>query len=406
MLPLPVPKSGGDIKELLPFINVKTEEDFALVVAFLLAALRGSGPFVILVLSGEHGTAKSTLTRIVRAFCDPNCAALRSLPRNDQDLFISANNGYLLAFDNVSGLPPWLSDSLARLATGGGFGTRELYTDSEESLFDAMRPMVLNGIEDFLTRGDLADRSIVLNLVEITDDQRRDEETLWKEFDVVAPVILGALLDAVAFGLRTLPHVALPRKPRMADFAKWIVACEGKLPWKAGTFMRAYEGNRAESVETLLESERVIIALRNFLAKHQEWEGTAGGLLKALDAEATEETRKARDWPKTPRGISGALRRAAPGLRKLGYRIEFDKEKTKQRGRLVRLAIPVETAEKPSEPSEPSNVVCETALKADGRPMQPSEQSSAAKALNNQEKDGAYDADGLAQALEEAAWTL
>jgi hypothetical protein len=126
MLPLPLPKRGGDVNALRPFLNVKTDEDFSLVVAFLFATLRGRGPFIILVLTGEHGTAKSTLTRILRALCDPNSAPLRSLPREDRDLFISANNGYVLAFDNVSNLPPWMSDSLARLATGGGFGTREL----------------------------------------------------------------------------------------------------------------------------------------------------------------------------------------------------------------------------------------------------------------------------------------
>jgi hypothetical protein len=106
VLPLPLPKRAGDVSALRPFLNVKTDEDFALVVAFLVAVLRGRGPFIILVLTGEHGTAKSTLTRILRALCDPNGAPLRSLPREDRDSFISANNGYMLAFDNVSTLPP------------------------------------------------------------------------------------------------------------------------------------------------------------------------------------------------------------------------------------------------------------------------------------------------------------
>ena len=91
---------------------------------------------------------------------DPNLAPLRSLPREDRDLFIAANNGHVIVFDNVSGLPDWLSDSLCRLATGGGFATRQLYTDGDEVLFDAMRPIILNGIEDFVSRPDLADRTI------------------------------------------------------------------------------------------------------------------------------------------------------------------------------------------------------------------------------------------------------
>jgi hypothetical protein len=269
-LPLPVPKHDGNVNALRHFLNVKSDEDFALIVAFLVAVLRGRGPFVILVLTGEHGTAKSTLTRIIRTLCDPNSAPLRSLPRDDRDLFVSANNGYVLAFDNVSKLPVWLSDSLCRLATGGGFGTRELYTDSEEALFDAMRPIILNGIEDFVTRGDLADRAVALTLAEISDDKRRDEESFWAEFDLAAPLILGALLDAIACGLKTLPHVKFARKPRMADFARWVVACEAKLPWTAGTFMRAYERNRVESIETMLESDGVIVALRAFLTRHAD----------------------------------------------------------------------------------------------------------------------------------------
>ena len=405
-LPLPLPRPDGDVNALRPFLNVNSSEDFALVIAYLLATLRGHGPFPILVLTGEHGTAKSTLARILRALCDPNSAPLRSLPREDLDLFISANNGYLLAFDNVSSLPPWLSDSLARLATGGGFGTRELYTDSEESLFDAMRPIILNGIEDFVTRGDLADRAITLTLLEIRDDKRRDEELFWAEFDRVAPLILGGLLDAVAHGLKKLPDVSLDRKPRMADFAKWVVACEGKLPWTAGTFLRAYEGNRADAVEAILESDAVVVALRTVLTEHKEWKGTAGELLKALNTAVADEKYKAKDWPKSPRGMAGALRPNAPGLRKLGYTVEFAKDKDRKRNRLIELREPVQTWQQPSEPSEPSNAASEGAFQADGQPPQPSEQPSASKVLNDKAADRSDDADGGVQALEEAAWTL
>ena len=72
--------------------------------------------------SGEQGSAKSTFSAVLRSLLDPNTAPLRALPREDRDLFIAANNGHVLTFDNVSGLRGWLSDTLCRLATGGGFG--------------------------------------------------------------------------------------------------------------------------------------------------------------------------------------------------------------------------------------------------------------------------------------------
>ena len=165
------------------------------------------------------------------------------MPREERDLFIAANNGHVLAFDNLSALPPWLSDTLCRLASGGGFAVRQLYTDQDEVLFDAARPVILNGIEDVITRPDLADRALFLTLPSISEAQRRPEKELWREFELARPRLLGALLDAASHGLRALPHVRLDRLPRMADFALWAAACETAL-WPSGTFARAYDANR------------------------------------------------------------------------------------------------------------------------------------------------------------------
>jgi hypothetical protein len=128
------------------------------------------GPYPVIVLSSEQGSAKSTFSAILRALLDPDTAPLRALPREDRDLFIAASNGHVLAFDNVSGLPAWISDTLCRLATGGGFAVRQLYTDRDEVLFDAARPVILNGIEDIVTRPDLADRAVFLTLEPIQEE--------------------------------------------------------------------------------------------------------------------------------------------------------------------------------------------------------------------------------------------
>src|SRR5207248_8305086 len=102
---------------------------------------------------------------------------------------------------NLSGLSPWLSDAFCRLATDGSFAVRQLYTDAEEVLFRAARPTLLNGIEDVISRPDLADRAIFLMLAPIGEEHRRSETELWREFERAHPAILGALLDAVAHGL-------------------------------------------------------------------------------------------------------------------------------------------------------------------------------------------------------------
>src|SRR5262249_37862842 len=157
--------------------------------------------YPVLFVWGEAGAAKSTLLLVLRALIDPNTAKLRAPPHDNRDLFIAATNAYLPVFDNLSFLPPWLSDTLARLATGGGFATRQLYTDDEEKLFDATRPVLLGAVENIVIRGDLADRALVIKLKYISAKKRRREREFWPAFHRAQPKILGALLTAVSRGL-------------------------------------------------------------------------------------------------------------------------------------------------------------------------------------------------------------
>jgi hypothetical protein len=154
MLPLPVPERGGSIEALRPFLNISNQHEFVLIVAWLLAALRPTGPYPLLAISGEQGSAKTVLSKLLRGLLDPNVAPVRALPRDERELMIAANNGHLLGFDNLYGLSPWLSDGLCRLASGGSFAVRQLYTNDEEVLFKVARPTLLNGIEDVIDRPD------------------------------------------------------------------------------------------------------------------------------------------------------------------------------------------------------------------------------------------------------------
>lgn len=143
--------------------------------AWLCACYRWNGPFPLLVLLGEQGSAKSTTSRVAKSIVDPSKAPIRSEPKEARDLMISASRSWLLAYDNVSSLPDWLSDALCRLATGGGFATRTLYENSEETVFECKRPVVLNGITDFVTRADLLERSILLHHPPIPEADRKTE---------------------------------------------------------------------------------------------------------------------------------------------------------------------------------------------------------------------------------------
>ena len=189
-------------------------------------------------------------------------------------------------------------------------------------LFQAARPILLNGIEEVISRPDLGDRAIFLTLGPIGEAQRRPENKLWREFEVARPRILGALLDAAVRGLRTLGRVHLDRLPRMADFAMWATACERAL-WPAGTFARAYRANRRAAIEDIIDADPVAALVRDIMAECGSWTGSAAKLWRAGAHRSSHE----RDgWPKNPRALAGRLRRAQTFLRTLGIDIAFSRE--------------------------------------------------------------------------------
>ncbi len=349
MMPLPTPTAGGDIGELQRFVNV-TPDDWPLLLGWLVAAFRATGPYPVLALHGEQGSAKSTTARTLRNILDPNAAPLRCEPREPRDLMIAANNGWVIALDNLSFVPVWLSDALCRLATGGGFATRTLYENDEETIFDSMRPAILTGIEELANRSDLLDRSLILQLPRIPDANRRTEAEHWREFRQAHGRILGAVLDAVSAAVRSLPTTHIERLPRMADFALWATAAEAGLGLQPDEFLTAYRGNRDTANEAALESSPVAKHILQ-VADAGEWHGTAGELLEHIESMASDGEKRLKAWPKSPGSLSGILKRLAPNFRAAGVEIEFGHE---GRGRQKRRNVTIRKSTDSCVPCVPS----------------------------------------------------
>jgi len=361
MRPIPVPFHNGSVDDLRRFLNLDSDADWVLIRAWLVQSVFAKGSYPILALHGEAGSAKSTAARVLKSCVDPTIAPLRSQPRSEHDLVIAARNSWTIGLDNLSSLPVWLSDALCRLATGGGLGTRQLYSDADESLFDVQRPVILNGITSLAERGDLQDRCIPITLPVIDEDVRRTEGDFWQDFAQAHPAILGGLLDVVSGALRQLPAVKLDRLPRMADFARRAVAAEKGQGWVDGTFMAAYAENRAGANDTALEASPVAGAVVDFMASRDEWSGTAAALLAELDSLVGETKAKRKGWPVDGAQLGKILRRIAPNLRQAGTDVQFDTPKrrtiTVRKGRDF-----TDTTDMPSE--EPQE---DGAIGADGR---------------------------------------
>jgi phage/plasmid primase-like uncharacterized protein len=319
MQALPVPQPGGHIDMLKPFINYGSEEQFILLVGFILKCLDAHYPYPILTLIAEQGSGKTEACAMIAALVDPSTVSLRSKPRNEDDLLVMAKHNQLLIFDNLSGINGDQSDWLCRLSTGAGLGKRKLYTDDEESAVSVSRPVILNSIHEISERADLLDRAIVLTLPPIPEEKRRDKKQLWEEFEAARPQLLGVLCEALVKMQRNCDPVMLSRKPRMLDFAQFVTAAEPAFGWVKETFLKAYMGNIEEASRTSLEMNPLACALLAYMQTiKEEATDTPADWLTRLKRTAERDGMKPEYFPRTPNVFSRELQRLIPPLRREG----------------------------------------------------------------------------------------
>ena len=334
--PLPVPAPGGSLAPLAELLNVD-EARFRLIVAWLVAALVPDIPHPILALTGEQGTAKSTAARLVVSLVDPSPALLRTPPREMRSWAASAAASWIVALDNVSSIPDWLSDTLCKAVTGDGIVERALHTDDDLSILAFRRCIALTSIDAGRLAGDLAERLLNVELAPIPTRERRPDAEIADAYAQAQPSLLGALLDLAAQALAALPTVHLGRLPRMADFARLLAALDGTQGWNT---LADYSEAAADANMAVLDADPIARAVCA-LVERFAWQGTHEELLGLITPDRPD-----RDWPRTPRGLAGRLKRLAPALRDQAGIVMEHGGRSQQRLLTLR-------CEQPDPPSEP-----------------------------------------------------
>lgn len=325
MLPLPLPKSGGDLGELRDFINAKDDNSFILIVSWLVAATNPEGPFPILLLSSEHGSGKSSAGRFLKLLLDPDQVPKLGVPERDA-LFNTAVHHLVLNYDNLSDVKEELSDQLCRLSTGGGISKRKLYRNSEEFAFTAKRPVSMNGIGLSFTRPDLLSRTFAAELKPIPKAKQKTEREMDAAFSEAHPRLLGAICDAVSAALRERDYRP-GNLPRMADAACWIMRAErgGGLPWTEGRFRIALEAGELEARESAIAEDPIA---RRLLELGKQEGGWCGSLKDLLRETTPFPVRGGARRGHTERALSQRLERLKPLLRSFGVEIGKQKRNT------------------------------------------------------------------------------
>lgn len=309
MRALPVPVAGGRIASLRPFVNT-TDHGFWVIVAFMLAALRPRGPYPILELTGEMGSAKSTTARLVAALVDPTKSPLRGAIRDEQQLAVAAKHRHLVVLDNLSTISAHLSDSLCRMATGGSYSARKLYSDTDEITVDLCRPCVINGITALAERSDLADRAWSVELQALSPQKRQSESDYWVALDQQLPMIFGALLDGLVAALANHQTVTLTNPGRLVDAERWVAAAETGVHVPAHTFAQSLRSSKVEVVWRVLDADRTLWdGLTRLPFQSGVWQGSVSELHAAIR------------YVGSPRDLGQALARLGPTMEQAGLRV-------------------------------------------------------------------------------------
>jgi putative DNA primase/helicase len=330
MASLPEPEHGGKVTDLWPFVNVLSNAERVLLIAALVQMLWPRGPYPVLVFFGEQGSAKTTAQEMLKALVDPSrpnpdkhsLTSLRKPPRDERDVTAAAYGARVIGFDNVSYLDEWLSDTICRLSTGADLGGRELYSDFDEAIVSAVRPVMINGIPEVVGKADLADRAIKLECVR--PERRKAEADLWSEFAEARPRILGALLDLLSLAIRNYGTAVVPTDidVRMIDFARLGESIAPALGLAPGQFTQAFHDNRVNAAREVAELDSITPALRVVLASEDNdvWEGSANELLEALEKGHT--TRHGSGWWSSAKSLANHLRRESAPLHAVGIKVE------------------------------------------------------------------------------------
>ena len=313
MQAMPVPTKQDDtLDQLWKLVNLK-HQDRVLIFAWMLSCFCQL-PHPILMLHGQQGSGKSTLTKILKSIVDPNDCDTNFTPRDERDLIAFARGNHVLAIDNNSYINSNLSDHLCRFSSGGAVSLRKLYKNAEEVVYHFCKPIILNGINNNIIRGDLLERSIIIELPCVPGCNRITEQTLFNELRSLLPGLLGTICDHLVFALR--PHTPCDDLPRMADFYQWICAALSEShAFSCQEFTDSYFNNKQTAMFDMVEDHPVGMALVDLAKSEKHWAGTALDLLQQLNRSLKHRDQQtSKLWPKDCRTLGKILDRLKPLL--------------------------------------------------------------------------------------------
>ncbi len=342
-----VPEQGGNVMDLFNFINVRDRYDRLLVIAFVVFSLVPFGNKPILSLSGQAGSGKTEASKIIKSLVDPTIPLVNSLSDKTDELDRMAQTNAVMAFDNLSSLSNRMSDHWCKIATGLGVRIKKYYVTSSYITFEAIRPIIANGVSQTLVQSDVLNRAVPVELTPMENPLEDDEYRL--SLENAKPKLLGAVFTLLSKAMAIVPNAPKRKWPRMGSFAKWT--------WAVAEALDDYSGNDAiVALDKIAEDQHdeamyanpIAQAVALFMKGKKTWSGTATDMLNIFDTYGVKEPllrseehatidvlKRSSYWPKDARALSVALKKVLPDLKAMGIDVEFTRENNQRLIKIV-----------------------------------------------------------------------
>lgn len=285
----------------------------------------------IMVITGEHGSTKTTILWMVKRIVDPSDSGLGEL-KNEEDLQTDASNKFLVCYDNVSGFDHEISNTLCRIITGAEISKRSLYTNNDNFVKSYRAKIVLGGISPNIEFADFNDRSIYYETNPLKKHEQIPETTIRSMFNDLLPGLLDQIFTIISKTLKQHSELGDKIKPssRMADFEVHGVTIGQVLGYEKNAFLERYKEKREKQSYESIESFPIVQQIRRFMEnrkKDEIYQGYTAAFYQALTILANEvgvnTKRKESGWPQKPQFLTTQINRLKPELRNLGFELEI-----------------------------------------------------------------------------------
>lgn len=311
----------GTMRELFNFRN---EEDLELFTLWLISTYIPDIAHPLLLISGPHGSAKSTACSMIQSLVSPQKLYRSTFPRKVSDLVIRLANRCICVFDNMSKLSIDASDTLCSCCTGGSYEKRKLYTDSQLVTIPLKSSVVLNSCESLIERPDLLSRTLQFNMQSLNSADLKSDEEIQKRFEHEKPYILGFLLFGVSHYLYEgdkIEESEMNYVVRMTQFQK-VATKIGRTAfgWDNEYVENLLLKNKKQINIQVLETNPVSFLIMNFMKDRKEWVGSVTNLYDRLDILAGEigVERSNKLYPRHAAALSMRLNSLASPLEQAG----------------------------------------------------------------------------------------